>query len=78
MTSLGMGVKGLLSVFPLGALAAVIAWFVFVGRYARDGTDADSEGRTNNDKATVSFQAVIAVAALYFLLHHHTRVMMDL
>ena len=77
MASVGVGVKGLLSVFPLGALAAVITWFVFVARFSSDGPDVDAEGRTNEDKATICFQAVLAVAALYFLLHHHTRLMLE-
>lgn len=75
---LSVGLKGLLSLFPLGALAAVVTWFVFVGRYASDGPDVDGESRTNEDKATIAFQAAVAVAALYFILHHHARLMIDL
>ena len=66
---------GLLSVFPLGALVAVVFWFVYVGRYSADGPNADAEQRTNDEKATIAFQAV-AVAALYFVLHHHSRLLM--
>ena len=66
----------LLSVFPVGALVAVIFWFVYVGRYSNDGPDADTEGRTNQDKADIAFQAVVAVAALYFVLHHHSRLLL--
>ena len=67
---------GLLSVFPLGALVAVVFWFVYVGRYSADGPNADAEQRTNDEKATIAFQAVVAVAALYFVLHHHSRLLM--
>lgn len=78
MSSLSVGIKGLLSVFPVGALVAVVFWFVYVGRYSQDGPDPDGEQRRNDEKATIAFQAVVAVAALYFLLHHQTRVMMEM
>jgi hypothetical protein len=78
MTSVGIGLKGILSLFPVGALVAVIFWFVYVGRYSMDGPDVDDNGRTNKDRATICFQAVVAVSALYYLLHNHTRIMLDL
>lgn len=65
--------KMLLSVFPLGALAAVIVWFVYVGKYGKHGQQIDADGRSNEDKSTIAFQAAIASVALYFVLHHHVN-----
>lgn len=69
--------KMLLSVFPLGALAAVVVWFVYVGKYGQHGQQTDADGRTNEDKAMISFQAAIAAVAVYFALHHHVRFMYE-
>lgn len=78
MTSVGLGLKGILSLFPVGALVALVFWFVYVGRYSNDGPDIDDNSRTNEDRATICFQAIVAVAALYYLLHNHTRIMLDM
>ena len=65
--------KMLLSVFPLGALAAVVVWFVYVGKYGQHGDQPDADDRSNSEKATISFQAVVASVLLYFVLHHHVN-----
>lgn len=67
--------KMLLSVFPLGALAAVIVWFVYVGKYGQHGeqTSTYAEGQTNSQNAEIAFQAVVASVLLYFALHHHVN-----
>jgi len=73
MMKVALPLKMLLSVFPLGALAAVIVWFVYVGKYGQHGQQVDAEGRANEDKATVAFQAVVASVLVYFALHHHVN-----
>lgn len=70
------GTKIVVSILPLAAVVATVYWLVFAFSYEREGPDADSNGKTNQDKATFSFQAVVALIALYFLLHKHTDVLM--
>ena len=65
--------KMILSVFPLGALAAVIVWFVYVGKYGRHGEQTDADDRSNSEKATIAFQGAVAAVAVYFALHHHAN-----
>jgi len=67
----------LLSVFPLGALAAVVVWFVYVGKYGQHGEQVASyaEGQSNSQNAEIAFQAVVASVLLYFVLHHHVSYM---
>ncbi len=69
--------KVLLSAFPLGALAAVVVWFVYVGKYGQHGEQSDkyAEGQTNSQNAEIAFQAVVASVLVYFVLHHHINFM---
>ena len=73
---LTLPIKMLLSLFPLGSLAAVVVWFVYVGKYGHDGNAVDAENRNNKDKASIAFEAAIASVALYFILHHNVRHLM--
>jgi hypothetical protein len=67
----------LLSALPLGSLVALIFWFVYAARYWRDGPDVDNDGASNEDKAGMAFQAIVASAAIYYLLHQHSTLMMS-
>ena len=67
---------GLLSALPLGSLVALVFWFVYAARYARDGSDPDADSSTNEDKASMAFQAIVASAALYYMLYQHSSLMM--
>lgn len=60
----------ILSIIPVGTLVALIFWFVYVGKYANDGPDTsnDVNGRTNQDKYTIAYQAVVATVLVYLLL----------
>lgn len=71
----GLGLKTVLSVFPLGALAAVVVWFVYVGKYGQKGDQLGSYGedQTNSKNAEIAFQAVVASVLVYFALHHHVN-----
>lgn len=73
--TVGLGLKTVLSVFPLGALAAVVVWFVYVGKYGQHGDQAGTYGedQTNSKNAEIAFQAVVASVLLYFALHHHVN-----
>lgn len=69
--------KMLFSLFPLGALAAVVVWFVYVIQYANDGnTKKGAEDQTNTERADIAFQAVVASVLVYFVLHHHLKFLM--
>ena len=66
----------LLSALPLGSLVALVFWFVYAARYASDGSDPDEDSAVNEDKASMAFQAIVASAALYYMLHQHSSLMM--
>ena len=68
---LGQPVKMILGLFPIGSLAALVVWFVYVGQYAKDGNVADEKSRTNSEQSTIAFQAIVASGAVYYALHHH-------
>lgn len=73
---LAQPVKMILGLFPLGALAALVVWFVYVGQYGKDGNAPDGESRTNSEQSTIAFQAIVASVAVYYALHHHLSHMM--
>lgn len=73
---LSMPTKILSSSIPVIVLVAAVYWLVFAFAYQRKGPDADSDARTNEDKATLSFQAVVAFTAVYYLLHKHAEMML--
>ena len=75
---MGSLVVSILSLFPVGAVVALIFWFVYVGKYANDGPDSanDAKGKTNQDKYTIAYQAVVATVLLYLMLHNHTKLLM--
>ena len=68
-------------------LASVIAWIVFVAKAGNNDVLGDNEvdpsgttsahtneqtkGEANLNTATVCFQAIIATAAVYFVLNHY-------
>ena len=72
---MSLGLKGLFSLFPVGALAGLIAWLVFVAKYADEGPAPDGNNATNVEKSTVAFQALVATVLLYFVFHHHMHLM---
>ena len=72
---LSQPVKMTLGLFPLGSLAALVVWFVYVGQYGQDG-DVAVDGRKNSEQATIAFQAVVGSVAVYYALHHHLSQMM--
>ena len=69
-------VKLLLGIFPLGALAAVVVWFVYVIKYGHYGNRIGSQSRRNSEQATIAFQGVVASVAVCYALHHHLAHMM--
>ena len=66
----------ILSLFPVGAFVALIFWFVYVGRYANEGPYPDEKDKTNQDKYTIAYQAVVATVLLYLMFHNHTKLLM--
>jgi hypothetical protein len=66
----------LLSVLPLGSLVALVFWLVYAASYRQDGLDTDEDGADNLNKASMAFQAIVASAALYYMLHQHSSLMM--
>ena len=75
---------GMLNKTLIGCVvAAVIAWIVFVAKAnshdvlgdnvhnITDPTAEQQQGLSNIATADICFQAVIAVAAVYFVLNHH-------
>jgi hypothetical protein len=73
---LAQPVKMILGLFPVGALAALVMWFVYVGQYGQDGNTLKADSRKNSEQATIAFQAIIASVAVYYALHHHLSHMM--
>tara|TARA_Y100000592_G_scaffold34155_1_gene54347 strand:- start:8100 stop:8327 length:228 start_codon:yes stop_codon:yes gene_type:complete len=73
---LSLPTKVLSTAFPVIVLVAAVYWLVFAFSYQNNGPDADSDLRTNNEKATLSFQAVVAFTAVYYLLHKHAELML--
>ena len=70
-------VKAIYSLFPLGALAALIVWLVYVARYGRDGDlKPNDEGQTNSQNSEIAFQTIVALSLLYFVFHHYSGMMM--
>ena len=69
-------IKMTLGLFPLGAFAALVVWFIYVGKYGQYGNQIGSDGQTNKDNSDIAFQAVIASVAVYYVLHHHMSHMM--
>jgi len=66
-------------VFLLGAVAAAIAWMVYVARWNLNvynpvsrGTKATLNARDElaDEQFTICYQAVVASSLLYFALHH--------
>jgi hypothetical protein len=74
---MSLGLKGIFSLFPTGALAGLITWLVYVIRYADKGPAPDGNGATNVEKSTIAFQTVVATVLLYFVLHHHANLIMN-
>ena len=68
--------KLLSSAIPVIVLVAAVYWLFFAFSYQKDGPSVDGEQRTNEDKATLSFQAVVAFTAVYYLLHKHVELML--
>jgi len=79
-----MGFEGIAYVFLLGAVAAVIAWMVFVARYnidyynkLEDKTvvehldDTPAKDTQTINQYTICFQAVVASLLLYFCFKYH-------
>lgn len=73
---LSMPMKAIFSLFPTGALAALVVWFVYVIKYAENGEQPGDKSQQNSDKYTIAFQTIVAVVLLYFMLHHHMRLLM--
>jgi len=73
---LGLPMKTVFSIFPTGALAALVVWLVYAIKYSDKGEEPDDKARTNSDKYTIAFQAIVAVTLLYFLLHHHMNLLL--
>lgn len=74
-------VRYLSYLFLLGAVAAAIAWMVYVAKWninvynrAADGTittlPLTAEQELATDRFTICYQAVVASALLYFALRH--------
>jgi hypothetical protein len=73
---MGLPMKTVFSIFPTGALAALVVWLVYAIKYSDKGEDIDDKLRTNSHKYTIAFQAIVAVTLLYFLLHHHMNLLL--
>ena len=71
-----MSRKVLSSAIPPIVLVAAVFWLVYAFRYQRKGASTDAEERKNQEKSTLSFQAVVAFTAVYYLLNRHTEIMM--
>ena len=74
-------VRYLSYLFLLGAVAAIIAWMVYVAKWkinvynkASDGTittvPLSAENELADERFTICYQAVVASALLYFALRH--------
>lgn len=74
--SLPLSAKLVVGVLPALVLVSAIFWLVHTLDYAKDGPQTDDKGRTKVDKYTISFQAVVAFTAIYYLLLAHYSVMM--
>ena len=78
-----MGMDALGYTFIITALAAAIAWIVYVAYAVNNNvlgddvfdaaapTDDQKKGVTNLETADVCFQAVVASVLLYFVARHH-------
>ena len=71
-----VGLKVVYSVLPLGALAALVVWFVYAGRVS-DKKPSTSTLRTDLDDAHLCFQALVATCLIYLVLHVHHGVLMS-
>jgi hypothetical protein len=72
-----MGLNGVAYLFLATALAAGVAWIVFVAK-ARDhdmlgdsDTTPTDKGNSNIRTADICFQAVVVSVLLYFVARHH-------
>jgi hypothetical protein len=82
-TTLVVQYSGLNKILICCILAAVIAWIVYVAKARSNDVLGDNTydvtsptadqtiGEANIATADICFQAVIAVAAIYFVLNHH-------
>ena len=70
-----MSLKLASSVIPPVVLVAAIFWLAHAFSYARDGPQADDKGRQKVDKYTLSFQAVVAFTAVYYIMVQHYHMM---
>ena len=68
--------KLVVGVLPALVLVSAIFWLVHALDYSKVGNRIDSQQRTKVDKYTISFQAVVAFTAIYYLLLTHYGVMM--
>ena len=73
---LPLSAKLVVGVLPALVLVSAIFWLVHALDYAKDGPQQDGSGRQKVDKYTISFQAVVAFTAIYYLLITHYGVMM--
>lgn len=73
---LSMPTKVLSSSIPVIVLVAAVYWLIFAFAYQKQGPSPDGEQRTNQDKATLSFQAVVAFVAVYYILHRHAELVL--
>jgi len=73
-------------VFLVGAVAAAVAWFIYVARWQKHHSDniADDDGNSiseaefykatvRSQEYTICFQALVASVLLYFAFRHHYR-----
>ena len=78
-----MGMTGLSYLFVLTALAAGIAWIVFVAKARNHDvlgddsydltspSDVQMRGQSNINTSTICFQAVVVSVLFYFVARHH-------
>ena len=66
-----MGMNALGYTFIVTALAAAIAWIVYVAKSVNNDTVGSNDAGAELETITVCFQAVVASVLLYFVARHH-------
>ena len=73
---LSQPIRMMFTTLLFGTFSSLVVWFVYVGKFGQEGNKQNEDYKSNSDKATIAFQAIVASVAVYYALHHHLSHMM--